>query len=307
MKKFKKLFFSSFWVLVCSLLISSSVSAGGQNNVYIFPLGSSGSTGGSWSTVQTINSGPYFSACGKVTYNLAHVVSFGAWTSTNWKWNNSTFRITNLSGKVTGGVGFTGNYESTASNSYDYKYSGVQLYSNTTYTYSWNRNMPLGPKNKNAHYDISTISGFPNPAIICENTAKVVFDVGGKTSSTMFTNLATPLEFSNNKENLATNLGEEYNEQSKMFGQSAIVTHFENGEHNFILLTQQKDSPININNINDNVFLSINDNGFEYEIGSFQNEANSTLNVVKFQKKGTYMALVANLSKEEILKIAEDL
>lgn len=305
MKKKRQSIILLVLVMLTSMCLTSNVSAGGQINNFYTSLATSGG-GGSWSTRQNINSGVYFNACGRVTFTVNHIVNYGSWTSNTWKWNYSTFSISNVSGKVSGGVGFTGNYESSAYNKYDYTYFGDQIFSGTTYRYNWNRSMPLGPVNKQAHYDISIKSGFPNPGILCDNEARVIFGVG-KTSGRSFTEVesAIPEEFSKNTIELSKYLGKEYNGETKMFGKKASVSHFESENQNTVLLTQQEDTPININNINDNEFISKNISNFEYEIGNFKTAGGTDMNVIRFKKNKLYMALVTNLTEGEALKIIE--
>jgi hypothetical protein len=305
-KKFKKVLCSGLLVMLCFGLLGTNALAGGQVNTYIYPLASSGSSG-AWSKIVTVNGGAYFEGCGRVTYNVEHFVPFGAWTSTSWKWTTSSYKITNLSGKVSGGVGFTGNYESTSSNVFDYKYLNTQIYANTTYSYSWNRTMALGPINKNAHYDVTTKSGFPNPSSLCDDKTQVVFDVGGRATISANTEQVIPLEFTQSNQNLSKQLGSKYHGKSDMLGKDSMVTQYDNDGQNVVLLTQQKDFPISINNIKDSDFVSENKNGLKYELGSFSNAEGTKMNVIRFKKKNIYMALVTVLSEEEALKIAEGL
>lgn len=305
MKKMRNLICSAVFLLA-SLGVTTSAFAGGVVNTYVHSLPSSGG-GGGWSTTQKINSGPYFEGCGRVTYNVSHYVNYGSWTSKDWRWNTSTFNISSLSGKATGGVALTGNYENTAYNKLDYKYSGVQVYAGTTYSYTWNRTMPLGPLNKNAHYDITTKSGFPNPSILCDNTAQVVFDVGGRASIALAPDQVIPDEFTENEKSLSARLGQKYNGESKMLGKNVMVNQFDDVDGNNVLLSQQKDSPISMNNINDGDFVSKNVRGFKYEFGSFNNAEGTLMNVLKFKKNDVYLALVTDLTEKEALKIAEAL
>lgn len=305
MKRNRSIIASILLVLLC-LSMGTSTSAGGLKEVHIIPLQNSGQGGVSFIS-QSIDSGPYFESCGKITYKIDHEVNFGAYNSTSFRFNTTYFTISGISGteSVKGGVGFTGNYENSAHNKFDYKYNGTRL-TNKKYSYVWNRTLPLGPANKNAHYDSTTTSGFTNQQILCNNEDNIIMDVGGRSAS-LVKDVSTPLNFVQNSDKVSSYVGEEYKLNSKTYSQDAIVNQFENGE-NILTLTQQNDNPIFINNVDENDFVSFNTtNGFEYELAEFKNAEEETLTVVRFKTNGVYMALVSNLPLEEILKIAENL
>lgn len=315
MKALKRLLFSCLAVMLFSSLLSTEAYAGGQKNNYVYKLGKSGSSG-TFSKLQKIRSGLYFTACGKVTYDLEHIVNFGKWDTKNFRWNTSSFTLSNLKGRMTGGVALTGNYEGTGNNKLDHKYSGVELKSGT-FKYTWNRTMALGPKNKNAHYDITTKSGWATPSINCNNEANVVLDVGGSASSLAYLDEAAsfetysdediPTEFTEKTESLSEAIGDDFDGQVEPLGKDVVVSHFDNAKKDTIILTQQNDTPISVNNVDDEDFSKVVVDDVAYEIGNFKNAADEKMNVVKFEKDGIYMALVTNQTNEEALKLAEEL
>jgi hypothetical protein len=179
----------------------------------------------------------------------------------------------------------------------------VQLYANILYSYDWNTTIKLGPANHNAHYDITTKSGFPTQSIVCDNEDNVIMDVGGKNTS-VATSSTVPESFSANKNELAAYLGEKYKVDSKMFSKDAMVNNFYKDDSNDLILTQQNGSPILIADVNEDDFVSYNEKGFKYELGHFNNADEVKMNVVRFKANGVYMALVTDLAIEEALKIA---
>ncbi|MGE6613999.1 hypothetical protein ACQKFG_26510 [Peribacillus sp. NPDC076916] len=315
MKVLKRLLFSCLAVMLFSSLLSTEAYAGGQKNNYVYKLGKSGSSG-TFSKLQKIRSGLYFTACGKVTYDLEHIVNFGKWDTKNFRWNTSSFKLSNLKGRMTGGVALTGNYENTKYNKLDHKYSGVELKSGT-FKYSWNRTMPLGPKNKNAHYDVTTKSGWATPSINCNNEANVVLDVGGSASSLAYLDEAAsfetysdediPTEFTEKTESLSEAIGDDFDGQVEPLGKDVVVSHFDSAKKDTIILTQQNDNPISVNDVDDEDFSKVVVDDVAYEIGNFKNAADEKMNVVKFEKDRIYMALVTNQTNEEALKLAEEL
>lgn len=315
MKVFKKLLFSCLVVILFSTQMITDAYAGGQKNNYVYKIGNSGSSG-LFSKVQKIRSGLYFTACGKVTYDLEHIVRFGKWDTKNFRWNTSSFKLSNLKGRMTGGVALTGNYENTKYNKLDHKYSGVELKSGT-FNYTWNRTMPLGTKNKNAHYDLTTKSGWATPSINCNNEVNVVLDVGGSgrslaylddsASYETYANEDIPTEFTEKTESLFDALGEDFDGEVEPLGEDVVVSHFDNAKEDTIILTQQNDNPISVNDVEDKDFSKVVIDGVKYEIGNFNNVADEEMNVIKFEKDGMFMALVTNKTNEEAFKLAEEL
>lgn len=299
MKNLKKFRLMLISMITLSLLVVSNASAA-TSKLTIVPLYSSG-TGSSYSFSRDITGFTAEESCGG-TYRITHTINYANYTSTQFRFLTNYFKITILNGTVSGGVGFIGNYEDTANNYYQYKYSGVKLSQDVLYNYPWNTTVYLG-SNKNAHYDITTRSGYPMPAQICDNEDKVIMDVGGKNTSVAITSSAIPEQFSKNKKDLSNQLGETFKENSKMVSNNAMINHFYQME-NDVILTQQTGSPVLIGDVNEDDFVTYNENGFKYELAHFFNADEIRMNVMRFKANGTYMALVTDSSLEETLKIA---
>ncbi|ANU10851.1 hypothetical protein A1A1_01448 [Planococcus antarcticus DSM 14505] len=302
MSKVKSFFVKGFLVAIILVMMGGQAYAGGTKQVRVVPLGTSGAGGTSY-IGQDIASGPYFASCGSVKYNLQHNVNYGAYKSTSFKFNSTGYTVRSLSGSLKGGVGFIGNYETTAYNKYNYNYNGVRLYKGSTAKYTWNYTMPLGSKNRNAHYDVTTTSGFSNPPILCNNELNIVMDVGGRSSLALKQN-EVPASFKENSEKISDALGDGYKVDEKAFTSNAMLSNFHDENEN-IALTQQTDNAIEVVGVED--YELITSNEMVYEVGEFYNAADVKVNVVRFEKNNVFMSLVSEQDVESILEFAESL
>lgn len=302
MKKLQKLLGTVVLIIMMIVAMGSSVHAGGTKEVRNIPLADSG-LGGTTYTSQYVNSGLYYEACGSVNYSLQHNVNYGKYNSSSFTFNSTGYKVTSLNKTLKGGVGFISNYESTAYNKYDYKANGSQLYYGSTVTYYWNSTMALG-NNANAHYDVTTISGFANDDFLCNNEFNIVMNVGGRSLASTQDQQEVPAEFNKNVDNLEVSLGEEYSVSEELKAKDVVMNNFSNDSATYTL-TQQKDNPIDIVNVHS--FIEHIANGNVYEIGNFENIEGTKFNVVKFSKDDVFMSLVSEQSVEDIISHAEGL
>lgn len=307
MKKSTKLFTAGILSL-SMFLTGSNVLAGGVKDQEIISLGDSGLGGTTYASTIVDENALYYESCGSISYKKSHEISFGTFNTSSFHFNSTSFTISNLSGgDIQGGVGYTGNYQDETYNEFDYKYYGAKLSANQKYTYNWNRTIPLG-SNTNAHYDMTTASGYPSPAIICNNEVNFIFDVGGRSSFALLSSIED--DFTQNKNKLTQALENKYKDKvkvkDKIVSKGALLSEYRSID-TLMALTQQKGASIKFNEIKEEDYTSYSNKGFKYELAELYNVDGVKLNIIKFKQKGIYLALVTSLPKEEAIELLREL
>ncbi|WP_163969395.1 hypothetical protein [Oceanobacillus halotolerans] len=190
----------------------------------------------------------------------------------------------------------------------DYTYNGVRLQAGQTYTTNWNRTIPLGSLNRAASVGIMTISG-SGSSYACGTEVWQTWHVGARSLTTI--NDSPVNEVSNNvlanKKEILAVLSNDYQEAAEpMTAGSTMVSHFSDIENgNLVIVTQQED-PIQVNNVEEEDFVSKKDEKFHYEYASFNNYSEQELSIIKYKKDDIYTSIVSILSEQEIVDIAKE-
>ena len=290
-------FISVITILVFMIFTSETAEATGNNKTHWMELPSSG-TGGVKVGYNSVNS-LVASNCGG-TYDIRHHVSFGAYNLSSFKFNTTSYSISNLTGAAYGGAAVLSNYETSSSNKWNYSLSGVRLSPGTTYNYNWYHSVPLG-KYKWAGYDVSHVSGVGTSAGYCGTEESFMFGVGHQ-SSTSSTSTQNNEEFDINNNSLSESLGTNFNEGNRFNGYKSIVNQYYSND-DIVLLTQQEDSPIDIVNVNKEDYETFKKYGYNISLAKTKNYEGKPLTIIKFDRKNVYMALVTTLDSDEALEL----
>lgn len=287
------------------IAVPALTEATGRAKLFTVNLANSGS-GGAASGSNNIDS---FVAgqCGG-TYGIDYIVNYGAFNSSSFKFNTSSFTPKNISGYAKGGVGFTGSMDTSAYNLFDPKHSGKYLVSGQKYTYEWNRTIPLGSQKAVTHI-FQTIAGLGTDMAFCGTEDEFLFLVGTR-SSLLASSIESNREFVANNEALFNSIEGEFvaDESSTIDLGHTLVNHYSSHKgEDLIYFIQQENHPVQYNNIPNESFKKEYKHGYDIEVVEVTNEEGLPLTIINFNKGNTYMSITTTLPEEEAVKLLEDL